>query len=110
MYSFLSLLSLEDHYNVKPCIVLWLYVHFSFLASSGLLKKASSSTVAAACPSRQSSEAQGNGPVSPPAASVPPAALSPSLVSLREDQTCSSLEPDTTECTLTQAQKIERAR
>ncbi|KAK0044598.1 serine/threonine-protein phosphatase 6 regulatory subunit 3-like isoform X3 [Biomphalaria pfeifferi] len=82
----------------------------SFLASSGLLKKASSSTVAAACPSRQSSEAQGNGPVSPPAASVPPAALSPSLVSLREDQTCSSLEPDTTECTLTQAQKIERAR
>uniref|UniRef100_A0A2C9JCE7 Uncharacterized protein n=1 Tax=Biomphalaria glabrata TaxID=6526 RepID=A0A2C9JCE7_BIOGL len=84
--------------------------NFDFLASSGLLKKASSSTVAAACPSRQSSEAQGNGPVSPPAASVPPAALSPSLVSLREDQTCSSLEPDTTECTLTQAQKIERAR
>ncbi|KAH9505634.1 Serine/threonine-protein phosphatase 6 regulatory subunit 3 [Bulinus truncatus] len=81
----------------------------SFLASAGLLKK-KSSPVAAACPTRPSTEAHGNGPVSPPPAAIPSAALSPTPPSLRDDQTSASPEPDTTECTLTQAQKIERAR
>ncbi|XP_059175019.1 serine/threonine-protein phosphatase 6 regulatory subunit 3-like isoform X2 [Physella acuta] len=86
--------------------------NFNFLAASGLLKKAS--PLPAACPSsRLPSELQGNGPVaapsSPPAAAVPPPILN-STTLLASGEDTASQEPDTTDCTLTQAQKIEQAR